>query len=44
MNSNGAIQQHFNIGLVREIGLLQPSIDEQDSVLHCAALSRNTPS
>ena len=30
MSSNGAIQQHFNIGLVREIGLLQPSVEEQE--------------
>jgi type I restriction enzyme, S subunit len=33
MSSNGAIQQHFNIGLVREIGLLQPSNEEQDAIL-----------
>jgi type I restriction enzyme S subunit len=33
MSSNGAIQQHFNIGLVREIGLLQPSSEEQDAIL-----------
>lgn len=40
MSSNGAIQQHFNIGLVREIGLLQPSIDEQDAIV--AFLDRET--
>jgi type I restriction enzyme S subunit len=33
MSSNGAIQQHFNIGLVREICLLQPSVEEQDAIL-----------
>jgi len=33
INSNGAIQQHFNIRLVREIGLLQPPIDQQDAVI-----------
>jgi type I restriction enzyme S subunit len=40
MSSNGAIQQHFNIGLVREFGLLQPSIREQDAVV--AFLDRET--
>ena len=40
MNSDGAIQQHFNIGLVREIGLLQPSVDEQDAIV--AFLDRET--
>jgi type I restriction enzyme S subunit len=40
MSSNGAIQQHFNIGLVREIGLLQPSVGEQDAIL--AFLDRET--
>lgn len=40
MSSNGAIQQHFNIGLVREISLLQPSIDEQDAIV--AFLDRET--
>lgn len=33
VNSNGAIQQHFNIGLVREIGLLQPDVKEQDAIV-----------
>jgi type I restriction enzyme, S subunit len=33
MNSDGAIQQHFNIGLVREIALLQPSAEEQDAIV-----------
>jgi type I restriction enzyme, S subunit len=33
VSSNGAIQQHFNIGLVREISLLQPRLEEQDAIL-----------
>lgn len=40
MSSNGAIQQHFNIGLVREIALLQPSPSEQDTIV--AFLDRET--
>jgi type I restriction enzyme S subunit len=31
--SSNAIQQHFNIGLVREISLLQPQLEEQDAIL-----------
>lgn len=33
VKSNGAIQQHFNIQLVRELGLLQPSLEEQDAII-----------
>jgi type I restriction enzyme S subunit len=33
LSSNGAIQQHFNIGLVREISLLQPRLAEQDAIV-----------
>lgn len=40
MSSNGAIQQHFNIGLVREIKLLQPHVEEQDAIV--AFLERET--
>jgi type I restriction enzyme S subunit len=40
VSSNGAIQQHFNIGLVREISLLQPSLAEQDAII--AFLDRET--
>ena len=33
MSSNGAIQQHFNIGLVRELTILQPELVEQDTIV-----------
>jgi type I restriction enzyme S subunit len=40
INSNGAIQQHFNIRLVRELELLQPALPEQDTIV--AFLDRET--
>jgi type I restriction enzyme S subunit len=40
VSSNGAIQQHFNIGLVREIRLLLPSLTDQDAIV--AFLDRET--
>ncbi len=33
IKSNGAIQQHFNITLVRELSLLLPEIEEQDTII-----------